>query len=348
MPTPALSVIVVTPHDFAQLRRTVAHLRVQDGVEDTELVLVAPDEAAVADAEPAELAAFGQLTVVPVGPIDNVDRAAARGMLAASAPVVATIEDHAYVQAGWIRAVLAAYEQGDWVSVGSVMGNANPDSSFSWANLMLGYGWWIDRDHAGEMDDVPSHNATYRREAVAAFGDELPRHVGRDGDLHERLRQAGGRMYLAPDASITHANPSTLAATADLRFNAGRLYGAERAEDAGWSFARRLFYALASPLIPLVRLKRFFDERLAPGRSHAELFPAVLPGLIAALVLDAAGQAVGYLRGPGAAPDVLATFEMDRLQHLDRRDRRLLSAPPAPPALPASSPPSSPPSGERP
>ncbi len=328
--TPDLSVIVVTPTTFEQIRRTVAHLRVQGAVDRLELVLVVPTEGALADHDPAELAPFGAVTVVPVGPIDNVDRAAARGMLGAAAPIVATIEDHAYVQSGWVEAVLTAYAEGDWGSVGSVMGNANPRTGLSWANLLLGYGWWLQPEQAGELPDVPSHNATYRRDVVARFGDALPDHVGRNGDLHDRLRAAGERLYLTPVGSITHANPSRLRATADLRFHAGRLYGDERARQGDWSPARRAFYAAASPLIPLVRSKRMYDEHFAAGRGHAELFPRIVPGLLAALVFDAVGQAAGYLRGPGRAPEVLATFEMDRIQHLDATDRRLLAAPAEP------------------
>ena len=325
MPTvrsPKLSVVVVTPGDGAQIRRSVRAVAAQDVADRVELVLVAPSEVALADLDEAVLAPFAAVRRVGVGPIPNVDRAAARGILAASAPVVAVIEDHGYVQPGWARAVLAAYENGPWVSVGSVMENANPRSSLSWANLMLGYGWWIAREQAGEMHDVPSHNATYRRDAVAAHGDSLPGRMGRLGDLHDRLRADGGRMLLAGDARIAHANPSRLAPTADLRFHAGRLYGAERAQEGGWGLPKRLAYAAAWPAIALVRLRRFHAEHLAGGRPHAHLWPRVLPGLVAALLLDALGQAAGYLRGPGRALDVLAVFEMDRVQHLSAADRR--------------------------
>ena len=71
--TPALSVVVVTPTTFAQVRRTVAHLRRQSVVDRIELVLVTPDERSVHDADPAETAPFAAVRVVPVGPIDNVD-----------------------------------------------------------------------------------------------------------------------------------------------------------------------------------------------------------------------------------------------------------------------------------
>lgn len=320
---PALSVVVVTPHDFPQIRRTIRHLAAQDIAEQLELVLVAPSAEAVSD-RGSEVDAFGSVRIVAEGPIPNVDHAAAGGILAASADIVAVIEDHGYVQPGWARAIVDAYRDRRWVSVGPVMENANPRTGLSWGNLLLGYGWWTDPERAGEMPDVPGHNGSYRRASLVTYGADLAPRMGRNGDLHDRLRETGGRMYLAAGARVAHANPSRLAPTADLRFHAGRLYGAGRAGSQRWRLVRRLLYAAAAPLIPLVRLRRLHAEHLAAGRHLEHLFPRILPGLLLALAFDAAGQATGYLRGPGRAPQVLAVFEMDRIQHLRRSERRQL------------------------
>lgn len=326
-PPPSLSVVIVTPHDFAHIRRAVRHLRDQEAAVEIELILVAPSKAAVSDIRCGELDGFGATRTLDVGPIHNVDRAAASGVVAASADAVAVIEDHAYVQAGWARAIIDAHRDALWVSVGSVMGNANPRSGLSWANLFLGYGWWVDPGSAGPMRDVPLHNGSYRRADIVALGETLPDRMGRGGDLHDRLRTGGGRMFLAADARINHANPSRLLATADLRFHAGRIYAAERMAAQSWSPVRRFLYAATAPLIPLVRLRRLYTDHLAAGRCHRKLFPRILPGLIVALGFDAAGQAAGFVRGPGRGPGVLAVFEMYRMRHLSRSDRRLLAEP---------------------
>lgn len=332
---PALSVVVVTPGDFAQIRRSVRHLAAQRVAARLELILVAPSRGAVADHDTSELAAFGRTEVVEAGPIPNVDKAAALGIMAASAASVAVIEDHAYVQEGWAEAIIAAHASGTWVSVGSVMQNANPRTSLSWANLLLGYGWWIDPSRAGEMHDVPSHNGSYRRESLAAFGPDLIDRMGRDGGLHDQLRADGGRMFLAAGARVAHANPSRIPPTAELRFNAGRLYGTGRAQNEDWNLVKRAVYALAAPAIVAVRLRRLHAEHLTGEQHHAALWPRILGGLVLALIFDAVGQAAGYLRGFGRSREVLATFEMDRIQHLDRRDRRWLSEPrPATPPQP--------------
>ena len=56
----------------------------------------------------------------------------------------------------------------------------------------------------------------------------------------------------------------------------------------------------------------------AIGRREAE----VGPWLFLALFFDGIGEGAGYLRGPGRSRDHLATFEMDRAQHINRRDRQ--------------------------
>lgn len=322
MSTPQLSVVVVTPTRFGQVRRTVDHLRRQSAAGRIELVLVCPTADAVDDADPAELAPFAAVQVVPVGPIPNVDRASADGIHAARAEVVAIVEDHAFVQPGWAEGLLAAYASGDWTAVGSVMSNANPRTHLSWCNLLLAYGWWLHPERAGVHEDVPGHNISYRRAALTAFGEDLRDRLGRAGDLHDRLRASGAAMLLAPDAGVAHVNPSRWRSTTQLRVEAGRLYGWTRSR--AWSPARRLLYALGSPLIPFVRLLRLRGDQLA-GSGAAHLVPAVVPTLLAVLVLDAFGQALGYLAGPGRSVQVLATFEMDRRQHLARVDTPLLA-----------------------
>ncbi|MGB5952557.1 MAG: hypothetical protein WBG57_08615 [Ornithinimicrobium sp.] len=317
---PSLSVVVVSPSDFAQVRRSVRHLSGQDTADQIELILVATSPASVADHHPWEFDRFAAVRIVAYGLITNVDRAAALGVSEASADIVAVVEDHAFVGPGWARAVMEAYRAADWVSVGSVMENANPSSSLSWANLLLGYGWWVDPARCGAIFDVPGHNGSYARSALAALSEELPDLMVRGGGLHDRLRAAGGRMYLAADARIAHLNPSRPSSTAKLRYNAGRLYGHIRAETERWSPVKRAAYALACIVIPYVRLQRLHAEHLAVGRAHHHLTPRILPGLLLALSLDAAGQAAGYLAGPGRAQEVAATFEMDRMRHLSRAD----------------------------
>lgn len=320
--SPALSVILVTPERFANIRRSVRYLRAQTARAQLELVIVAPSEAAVEDRAAHELDGFRQVTIVPVGAIDNVDRAAAPGILRASAPVVALLEDHAYPDPTWAEALIEAHE-GPWTVVGSTVLNANPGSMLSWTNMLIAYGPWTEPNEGGEVENLPGHNTSYKRAPLAAYGEALQEALGRSGTLLDDLKAEGHRFYTEPEARVYHANPSRLASTADLRFSAGRLYGAKRAEQNDWTAAQRAAYIAGGPLIPLVRFKRLREELFGGGR-RSHLAPRVFPALLLGLALDGAGQMAGYAFGPGQAPEKLATFEMDRMQHLTDADRHLL------------------------
>lgn len=322
--SPDLSVVVVTPGSFQRVRRTVRHLREQEVVGRVELVIVVPSEDGVSDARPDELTGFAGTTVVAVGPIGNVDTAAAHGIWAARAPVVALIEDHAYPQAGWAQAIIAAH-RGWHVAVGSVILNANPARMLSWLNLLIAYGPWTDPPtEPGLCGALPGHNITYKRAPLLAYGGALPAKLGRDGGLLDELRAGGHGFFLESRARIAHVNPSLLGVTAGLRFRAGRLYGAGRARREGWPLWRRLLYVGAGPAIPLVRCWRLWRAYFAGG-ERSELVPRVYPFLLLGLVLDGLGQMAGYLAGAGRAAGQLAVFEMHRMAQITEADRRAIS-----------------------
>lgn len=327
---PAMSVVVVSPGRFANVRRTVRHLRAQTAAARLELVLVAASAGALADHAPGELDGFAAVTVVAAGPIADVDRAAGLGIRRAAAPVVGVLEDHAYPEPGWADAMLAAHA-GPWAAVGSGIVNANPDTGLSWANLLIAYGPYTEPVDDGERAAVPGHNLSFKASALAHYGDGLVDRMGRDGGLLDDLRARGHRLYLAAGARVHHVNPSTLAATAEVRVNAGRLYGALRAAGEGWSLPKRLAYAAGGPLIPLVRFVRVRRELFGGGRRR-EVARRALPSVFLGLVLDGLGQMAGYALGAGESRARLARFEFDRLQHLTPAERRAAAADREPPA----------------
>ena len=320
--TADLSVVLVTAGGFGNIRRTVRHLRAQTVPRRLELVIVASSEASLADRQPGETDGFGRVVVVPVGPIENVDKAAAPGIRRATSPVVAIVEDHAYPEPTWAEALIEAHQQ-SYAGVGTAVLNANPASLLSWTNMLIAYGRWGENAASGETDDIPRHNSSFKRNVLAAYGDDLERLLGREGGLLQDLRAKGHRFYLQPAARIAHVNPSRFLSTADLRMNAGRLYGARRAARGRWSVPKRALYAAAGPLIPLIRFKRLRKELFGSGQRR-ELVPRVFPALLLGLALDGLGQMAGYLFGPGRSLDKLAVFEMERFQHLTTRDHLAL------------------------
>ena len=315
-PGPDLSVIVVVSPGAATMHRVLECLRAQTIRDRIELVIVDMQETPLPDG-------FFGVTTVATAPEHTPETRLAAGIRAATAPVLALLEDHAFPEPRWAESLLKAH-RGSWSVVGAVAMNANPDSLLSWTNFLLSYGKWSEPAKWGETQEVSVHNMSIKRAALADLDGDLAGMFSREGGLLPRLRACGHRFYLEPGARYHHANPSLLSSTAELRFNAGRLYGARRSALGQWSVGRRLMYVAGAPLIPFVRLARLHRELFAAGR-HRDLVPRVFPALLLGLALDAAGQMVGYLTGAGRSERTLAAFEADRVRHLTRRDRLRLA-----------------------
>ncbi len=316
---PLLSVVVVTPLRFANIRRTIRHLRAQTIAAQIELVVVAPDDAALSDAAAHELEGFWSVLTVPTGPIADVERASAAGIHRTTAPVVGLIEDHAFPEPEWAAAMVDAHT-GPWVAVASTIVNANPDRMLSWCNLLVAYGPSVEPVTEGARDAIPGHNLSFKREALVAYGESLRDRLGREGGLLADLRANGGQFLLSARARVHHINPSTVAATAEVRVNAGRLYAARRATSGEWGVARRALYIALGPLIPFVRFTRVTRELFGDGRRQ-ELARRVRPAVFAGLVFDAVGQMLGYAFGEGRSRHVLTHFELDRMLHITAHER---------------------------
>ena len=320
---PDLSVALVCAGGWRPLGRTLRALAAQTIAERIELIITVPEQK-----PPEELASllesFHQIEVIEEAPIRNVDFAAGRALPRAKAPIVASIEDHAFPDAEWAEHIVDAYSRSDAVAIGSAIVNANPHGTLSWSNMLLAYGQWSEATPEGPIDWVAHHNGTWRRAALAALGpDDLWRGFDREGTVMRRLLEAGGTFAFAPRALVRHINPSRLGATFQLRFDAGRLYAANRARDERWGWPKRIAYMVLSPLIPATRYLRMRRELFGkrPEVTEARHGPAMLIGL----AFDGMGQMLGYVAGSGGARDRLATFEMDRLQHLSAADWRLFA-----------------------
>lgn len=315
--SPAMSVVVVTPDRYATVRRTIRHLAAQKISNSLELLIVAPSSAGL-DLDVSELQNFLRHKIVEVGHMNSTARARAAGVREASAPVVAFAEDHAFPAPGWAEAFVERHRE-DWAAVGPVMANANPHSLTSWANLLIEYAQWLAPAEGGEREHLPGHNCSYKRELLLAYGERLEAMMDAESILHWDLRARGRRLYLEPQARTFHQNFTARAPSLTLRFNGGRLFASSRAMN--WRASQRALFALASPLIPLVRCLRITRELLKPGRPR-HLLPRLLPALFIGLAFDGAGEMVGYAFGAGRSMAKLSDMEFHRERYMSARDRR--------------------------
>jgi hypothetical protein len=318
----ALTAVVATTRGYAAIRTTIAHLRRQTAAARIEVIVVGPSVESLAGPD-EELAGFAAVVKLPVGPVQSIAHANAAAVRRARGRVVVLTEDHCFPEPDWAAALLAAHE-GDWSVVGPVVRNANPGTRVSEADFAIGYGPWMEPMDAQAMAFLPGHNSSYKRDDLLALGGRLERLLESETVLHLEWSAQGRKLRIEPAARVRHVNYSRWRSFLPVQLIAGRLFAGSRA--ATWSRRRRLFYAAASPLIPAVRLWRIAREFAKPGRSVRRLLN-MSPALVAGLLLDGAGQFLGYLRGPGDAMERLARYEFNRIEHVRTEERGLWISP---------------------
>jgi hypothetical protein len=227
----------------------------------------------------------------------------------ARAPVVAFLEEHAFVAPGWARSLLAAHRQ-EWAAVGAEVHNANPRRWLSRYVALMNYHPWLPPAPRAAWPMLPGNNVSFKRDLLLAYGDRLPELLRAEIVLHSRLVKDGHGLLLEPDAKFFHLNDARLGSCARGFFLFHRLYAPARAAEFEWSAARRWLYALATPLVPLYFLLRLFAV-LARRRPRLLLTAAAASPCISILQLAAAaGQATGLLFGPGSAEAEFTDYEL--------------------------------------
>jgi hypothetical protein len=316
----AISAIVITPDTLGTVTRTLGCLQTQTVRDSLEVVLVGP-QAAIREAEASGVArAFGGFRSVAVSDLSLTSEARAAGIRAARSPVVVLTEDHSWPEPGWAEALLRAHRDG-CVVVGPSVRNANPHTVLSWANFLVEYSEWMFPCRANDVAHLPGHNSSYRRDVLVALGQDLARQLEAESHLHWRLNAEGARLSVAPAAVTRHLNFSQLSPSIGVRLNSGRLFAGMRR--IPWPRWRSLLYAGGSVMIPPLRFARIVRRVLEPGR-----FPLVpwrsYPIAFALLTIDAFGECLGYLFGPGRAAQNISAIDFHRETFLSRTDRARL------------------------
>lgn len=307
MSGPRLTVALLTPDNFETIRLTTSHVAAQSIARDIELLILTPVAASVI-AQPDLTARFHSVRIVETDLSAGSGVARAAAVREAAAPIIVFGEDHCFPQAGWADAIVRAHDA-EWAAVGPVVTNANPDSTVSWADLLMGYGPWLAPGKSAERDHLPGHNSSYKTSVLLELGDELQELIEAETALQWRLREGGSRLYQESAARVAHTNFDRWSTWIPVSFNAGRVFAATRSRS--WSRARRLAFAAASPLVPLVRMWRHVRQGVAAGLP-VSLIARVTPVLAAGLIVDAAGQAVGCVAGAGHARASLVEWDFHR------------------------------------
>lgn len=291
---PDLSVVVPSVNGVRALLECLEALQQQDG--DVVLEVLIPDRcgesvrSAVRDRYPG-----ARILPVPEGtPIPVMRRVAFE---AARAPSVAVIEDHVLVPPDWAGAMVAARREGHGVVGGSVVNGATA-RLVDRAAFLCEYGHLLEPQSPGPATWLTGNNVVYDRTILAVQRDVLAQGHWEDR-LHDAVRATGVTLEARPGIRVRHKMHYTAWEYASQRFLYSWAWAGMRARERSPT-ARALMLAKTIALPPVLLLRI-----LANGWARPEWRVDVLRSLPLLLVFVcawAAGEAVGWLRGPGNAP----------------------------------------------
>jgi hypothetical protein len=317
---PDLSVILVTEDFFEPLRRVVQALASQTIRERIEIIMVCPSEDALGLVQ-VEVAGFHSVRVIELGDVKTTSAARVAGIRAASAPVIALCEDHAFPEPLWAEKMVEAHKK-PWAGVGPAFINANP-GAVSWVAMVLDYGRWVEPVEGGVVDDIPGHNSSWKRALLLQYASQLESMLPAPTFLNWDLRAKGHELYLEPSAKIRHLQVSRLWACLVEQFHVARLFPAERSQN--WPSYRRLFYVCGMPVL----LARNFRGWLGHFRRidpSGQILAKAWPVLLLMVMVWGMGEIAGYAFGIGLAQERTLGFDTHRARYLNRRDRQIFPA----------------------
>lgn len=305
--SPDLSVVVVVGPLRGRAAPCLASLCGQ-GLGERLEVLVVDLEPEGAEAVPGSDGPQVRVLRFPPGTTYSVARA--RAVAEVRAPLVAFLEEHTRVREGWAAAVLDAFGDPGVSGVGWGVVGANPGVGRSDVVGLLSYGLFEPPLAGIGTRLLPGHNASFRTEALRAYGPELARLLACDLVLHERMLREGRRFALAREAVMEHLNETSYASIAlgvELFY---RIYGPLRAAEGRWGLARRALYVAATPLIPAYALALALRRTRRSRPDQARLLLRNAPFVYAVQLRAAWGQALGLLFGPGDAEARFTAYEL--------------------------------------
>jgi GT2 family glycosyltransferase len=200
--TPRISVVVPTVDRVVLLERTLRGLAAQD-VADFEAIVVH-------DGDPGVRALLAEWRDrLPLHALEIPERGAVpkrnTGWRAAAAPLIAFTDDDCEPAPGWLKAVLAAFDEDDDdnANLDLVQGRVDEHPEDAGVAGLFKRTITVHEHYEG----YPNANLVYRRRALERVGgfDAAYWGAGEDSDLAHRVIESGGAVRYVDDALVWHA-----------------------------------------------------------------------------------------------------------------------------------------------
>jgi GT2 family glycosyltransferase len=135
-----------------------------------------------------------------------------------------------------------------------------------------------------------------KRWAFDKYGPFLEGTYCSDTAFHWRARSAGEVAWLIPTIRVAHTNISRFGRLVRKQVFHGRSFARVRIGQQNFTFARRLFYMLVSPLLPFLLFWRTARRVFLKGAYRPEFIRAS-PVVFCCLAAWSWGELMGYVAG---------------------------------------------------
>ena len=292
-PRAALSVVVPSVNGWSDLHDCLSALEGERGSLALEVLVPERCGEAVRDALQQR---FPWARMIPVAPDATIPQMRALAFRASTAPVVAVIEDHVIVPAGWGTQMVEACS-GEVRAVGGGVVNAATGTAVDRAAFLCEYSHMLVPHPAGPADWLTGNNTAYQRSLLDECQDVIDQ--GRWEDvLHAAMRARGVTLWRRPDIVVGHKKHYSIGEYTSQRFLYSRAYAGARV--ARESTGKRLAYGAIALALPPLLLLRIARSVWASGTQRRDLLQS-LPLLLLFVVSWGLGESAGAWFGPGNA-----------------------------------------------
>lgn len=310
--TPDLSVVLIVGNQRDRAALSLKCLLEQEAIERAEVLLI---DVSVPGTHPLAGSNSPHVTQIRKDRVQAFGELRAEGARAATGRLVGYVEEHCFVQPGWITAALK-HLGGPWAAVGGEMHTVNPGVGISDAVAMMNYTAWRPPAQSGESELLPGQNGLYRRDVLLSFGGSLGALLQNEAVLHWELAKRGYRLGIDPDLKFAHANETDLWGICRGYYLWHRCFGENRARFARMSIVERGFRALTTPALPVIRAIRI-GRYLAARRPHElRSFVGSLPTVLISQSFAALGMLTGLILGSGGADVAFSIHDTDQARRL--------------------------------
>ncbi|MFC2085116.1 hypothetical protein ACFLS9_08670 [Bacteroidota bacterium] len=228
----------------------------------------------------------------------GIDEMRTQAVREALSEIILFLEDHIILEKNLIDSLLELFNQHDYACINWTVLLANNINYITRVNYIIDYSNWGKNRKDGEIDDfLTLHNNSYRKNVLLEFDKDLELFMRSELTLQRKLLLKGHKLYFTTNCFIKHYSIPTLfdSLRAVFWFSWNSADAKQKIES--WGYHKRLFYAFAIQIKPILRLVNFLSlPQENPEFSRIKIIKHGI-GITLMLFAGSLGEAAAHLFG---------------------------------------------------